>query len=108
MNTHRLHQELRIYLRLNTMLAQKLRTALCQVVVINGEVEDSVLFKEVYIGNNCTIRNSIILNEVYIGDNTYIENCIVESHGTIRANSNYVGSPDDVKIIQERNERYVM
>ncbi|MFR2379795.1 MAG: glucose-1-phosphate adenylyltransferase subunit GlgD, partial [Clostridium sp.] len=76
--------------------------------IINGEVEDSVLFKEVYIGNNCTIRNSIILNEVYIGDNTYIENCIVESHGTIRANSNYVGSPDDVKIIQERNERYVM
>ena len=72
------------------------------------QVEDSVLFKEVYIGNNCTIRNSIILNEVYIGDNTYIENCIVESHGTIRANSNYVGSPDDVKIIQERNERYVM
>ena len=44
--------------------------------IINGEVEDSVLFKEVYIGNNCTIRNSIILNEVYIGDNTYIENCI--------------------------------
>ena len=76
--------------------------------IINGEVEDSVLFKEVYIGNNCTIRNSIILNEVYIGDNTYIENCIVESHGTIRANSNYVGSPDDVKIIQEKNERYVM
>ena len=76
--------------------------------IINGEVEDSVLFKEVYIGNNCTIRNSIILNEVYIGDNTYIENCIVESHGTIRANANYVGSPDDVKIIQEKNERYVM
>ena len=69
---------------------------------------DSVLFKEVYVGNNCTIRNSIILNEVYIGDNTYIENCIVESHGTIRANSNYVGSTDDIKIIQEKNDRYVL
>ncbi len=76
--------------------------------IINGEVKDSILFKEVYIGNNCTIRNSIILNEVYIGDNTYIENCIVESHGTIRANSNYVGDKDNIKIIRERNDRYVM
>ena len=76
--------------------------------IINGEVKDSVLFKEVYIGNNCTIRNSIILNDIYIGDNTYIENCIVESHGTIRANSNYVGEKDNIKIIQEKNERYVL
>ena len=76
--------------------------------IINGEVTDSVLFKEVYVGNNCTIRNSIILNDVYIGDNTYIENCIVESHGTIRANSNYVGTPEDLKIILEKNERYVL
>ena len=76
--------------------------------IINGEVTNSVLFKEVCVGNNCTIRNSIILNDVYIGDNTYIENCIVESHGTIRANSNYVGSPNDIKIIMEKNERYVL
>ncbi len=76
--------------------------------IINGEVKDSLLFKEVYVGNNCTIRNSIILNDVYIGDNTYIENCIVESHGTIRANSNYVGTPEDIKIILEQNERYVL
>lgn len=76
--------------------------------IINGEVTNSLLFKEVYVGNNCTIRNSIILNDVYIGDNTYIENCIVESHGTIRANSNYVGSPNDIKIVMEKNERYVL
>lgn len=76
--------------------------------IINGEVSDSLLFKEVYVGNNCTIRNSIILNDVYIGDNTYIENCIVESHDTIRANSNYVGDPNDIKIILEKNERYVL
>ena len=76
--------------------------------IINGEVQDSVLFKEVYVGNNCVIKNSIILNDVYIGDNTYIENCIVESHGTIRANSNYVGIPEEVKIILEKNDRYVL
>jgi len=47
--------------------------------IINGTVENSVLFKSVYVGNNCVIRNSVILNDVYIGDNTVIENCIVES-----------------------------
>ncbi len=49
--------------------------------IINGTVENSVLFKQVFIGNNCTIKNSIILNDVYIGDNTVIENCIVENRG---------------------------
>jgi glucose-1-phosphate adenylyltransferase len=69
-------------------------------------VENSVLFKKAYIGNNCTIKNSIILNNVYIGDNTYIENCIVESRDTIRANATYIGSNGDIKIVVERNERY--
>lgn len=76
--------------------------------IINGSVEGSILFKQVYVGNNCTIKNSIILNDAYIGDNTYIENCIVESKDTIRANATYVGSPEDIKIVIEQNERYVL
>ena len=75
--------------------------------IVNGTVENSVIFKKAYIGNNCYIKNSIILNDVYIGDNTHIENCIVESRDTIRANSYYAGT-DDIKIVLERNNRYVM
>ncbi len=75
--------------------------------IVNGTVENSVIFKKSYIGNNCVIKNSIILNDVYIGDNTYIENCIVESHDTIRANSRFVGE-GDVRVVVERNERYTM
>ena len=75
--------------------------------IVNGEVENSVIFKESYIGNNCVIKNSIILNDVYIADGSYIENCIVESHGTIRADSRFVGE-DGVKIVVEQNERYVL
>ena len=44
--------------------------------IINGVVENSILFKKVFVGNNCVIKNSIILNDVYLGDNTCIENCI--------------------------------
>ena len=75
--------------------------------IVNGTVENSIVFKKSYIGNNCVIKNSIILNDVYIGDNSYIENCIVESGDTIRENSRFVGEKE-IKIVVEQNERYVL
>jgi glucose-1-phosphate adenylyltransferase len=75
--------------------------------IVNGSVEDSVVFRKTFIGNNCTIKNSIILNDVYIGDNSYIENCIVESHGTVRANSYHKGE-NGIEIVLESSDRYVM
>ncbi len=73
--------------------------------IINGVVEDSVVFKNSFIGSHCVIKNSIILNNVYIGDNTYIENCIVESRGTICANSRFVGEDGKIRIVVERQEK---
>ncbi len=73
--------------------------------IINGTVENSIIFREAFIGSNCVIKNSIILNDVYIGDNTHIENCIVESRATLPANSYHKGE-DGIKIVVERNERY--
>ncbi len=75
--------------------------------IINGTVENSILFKKVFVGNNCYIKNSIILNDVYIGDNCHIENCIVESRDTIKANSRHV-SQEDIGIVIEQNERFVL
>ncbi len=75
--------------------------------IVNGSVENSVVFRKTFIGNNCTIKNSIILNDVYIGDNSYIENCIVESHGTVRANSYHKGE-NGIEIVLENSDRYVM
>lgn len=76
--------------------------------IVNGTIENSVVFKQVYVGNNCTIKNSIILNDVHIGDNTYIENCIVESRDTIKPNQTYVGEEGKIKIVVEKNERYIV
>ena len=73
------------------------------------------------IGKNCTVFPGAVIGAipqdlkfrgektyVYIGDNTVIENCIVESRDTIRANTTYIGQPDDVKIVIEKNERYTL
>ena len=76
--------------------------------IINGRVENSVLFRKVFVGQNCVIRNCVILNDVYIGNDTVIENCIVESRDTLRANTRHIGTPEEVKIVIEKNERYVI
>ena len=73
--------------------------------ILNGTVEDSILFKKVFVGSNCYIKNSIILNDVYIGDNTHIENCIVESRATIKQGSYYKGE-GKVRIVMEEADRY--
>ncbi len=73
--------------------------------IINGKVENSVLFKHVFVGKNCTIKNSIVLNEVYIGDNTYLENCIVDSRGNIEPNMRIVGGRE-INIVVGKSTRY--
>ena len=75
--------------------------------IINGAVENSVIFKNVFVGENCVIKNSIVLSDVYLGDNVHLENCIVESRDTIRANTYYNGD-DGIKIVIESDERYVL
>lgn len=76
--------------------------------IINGRVENSVIFKKVFVGNNCVIKNSIVLNDVHIGDNCYIENCIIESRDTLRANTTHIGEDGNIKVVVEKNLRYTV
>ena len=76
--------------------------------IINGRVENSVIFKKVFVGNNCVIKNSIVLNDVHIGDNCYIENCIIESKDTLRANTTHIGEDGNIKVVVEKNLRYTV
>ena len=76
--------------------------------IINGKVENSVLFRKVYVGNNCVIRNSIILNDVYIGDNTTIETVLLKVVEQFARNETYRGEDGKVRIVVEENERYII
>ena len=73
--------------------------------IINSNVEGSVIFKRVFIGNNSTVKNSIILNGAYVGDNVHVENCIVESNETLLSDQNYI-SENEIKVVFERQNRY--
>jgi glucose-1-phosphate adenylyltransferase len=74
--------------------------------IVNGTIENSIVFKKAFIGSNCLIKNSIILNDVYIGDNTVIENCIVESGNTLHAGSEFKAEPGQIKIVVEKGSKY--
>ena len=71
--------------------------------ILNGTVESSVLFKEVFVGKSATVKNSVILNDVTIGEDCVIEYCIVESHNTIKAGSKFIGTPDKIRVVTDRD-----
>ena len=76
--------------------------------IVNGRVEHSVLFKQVFIGKGCVIRNSVILPNSFIADGSVIENCIVESNCAIRPNSEYRGSNGEILVVSEPGTRYTV
>ena len=52
--------------------------------VVNGHIENSILFQGVQIGKNTVIRDSIIMTDAKIGDNVVIEKAIVGSGAIVR------------------------
>ena len=67
--------------------------------IVNGTVEDSVLFKKVYVGDGSTVKNCILMNSVFVGDNVWLENCIVEARTKIADGTRIAGDPDDIRVI---------
>lgn len=51
--------------------------------IIDGHVENSVIAREVVIGEGAKIKNSIILGYVIIANDTVIENCIIDKYSRI-------------------------
>ncbi len=83
----------------------KVGNSLCSSgCIINGKIENSMLFRKVFVGRETTIKNSIILNGTYIGEGCTIENAIIESHSNIKNGSVIVGTPEALKVVKERGD----
>ena len=67
--------------------------------IINGAVEDSVLFKKVYVGDRSLVRNCILMDDVYVGDDVVLENCIVDKKTRVANGTNLVGDPEKIPIL---------
>lgn len=60
--------------------------------IIDGQVENCILFRGVHIAKGTVVKNSIIMqgSEVYAGSK--LDNVILDKHVTVRPNSTLVGS----------------
>ncbi|MDR2899590.1 MAG: glucose-1-phosphate adenylyltransferase subunit GlgD [Clostridiales bacterium] len=71
--------------------------------ILNGYVENSVLFRKVYTGDNSVIRRSIIMEGSYIGNNCVIEHAILDKEVVVSDGKRVVGTPEEPFIVTKRS-----
>ena len=71
--------------------------------VVNGQIENSILFQGVQVGKNSVIRDSIIMTDAKIGDNVVIEKSIVGSGAIVRKDCK-ISLGDEIAIIGAKEE----
>ncbi|MDR2486453.1 MAG: glucose-1-phosphate adenylyltransferase subunit GlgD [Clostridiales Family XIII bacterium] len=69
--------------------------------IIEGEVENSVLFRGVYVGKGTTVRNSIILPGTETGDNAELDYVILDKNVVVRNRTRLVGNEQFPMVIRK-------
>ena len=59
--------------------------------VIEGTVENSILFRGVKVGRNCTVKNCILMQDTFIGEGVNLNCVITDKDVTIRDGRNLSG-----------------
>lgn len=67
--------------------------------IINGLVENSIMFSKVYTGDNSVIKNSIVMDKSYVGNNCLIENAIIDKEVILSDGKKIIGSVDKPIVI---------
>ncbi len=70
--------------------------------IINGNIEGSVLFRRVYIGENTVIKNSILMEGCYIGNNCLVENAILDKQVSVSDGKEVKGSEQSPVVFKKR------
>ncbi len=70
--------------------------------VIDGEVENCVLFRGVTVGKGAKLKNCVIMQDGYIEDDVELENVIFDKAVTIRSHGRLVG-PSQYPIVIGKN-----
>ena len=62
--------------------------------ILNGYVEDSVLFRKVFTGSYSFIKNSVVMDGSYIGNNCYLEYYILDKEVVVSDGRKLIGSKE--------------
>jgi glucose-1-phosphate adenylyltransferase len=60
--------------------------------IIEGSVENSVLFRDVYVGKGAFIKNCIILPGTHIANDAALEYVILDKNVSVRSRSRLMGN----------------
>lgn len=68
--------------------------------MLDGEVRNSVLFRQVTIGAGSTVEGSLIMNDTSVGENCELKYVILDKNVTVRPGSKLIGTPRNPIIIK--------
>jgi glucose-1-phosphate adenylyltransferase len=67
---------------------------------LEGEVEDSILFRQVTIGEGAEVEHCVLMNDAVIGEGAQLEYVILDKNVTIRPGAKLIGTPKNPIIIK--------
>ncbi|KEO85252.1 glucose-1-phosphate adenylyltransferase subunit GlgD [Tumebacillus flagellatus] len=71
--------------------------------IVQGNVENSILFRGVKVAKGAKIRNSIIMQECEIGEDAVVENMILDKEVCIKRGQSLVGNAAEPIVINKRS-----
>ena len=71
--------------------------------MLDGEVENSILFREVSIGKGAEVENCILFNDAIIGEGAELKYCILDKNVTVTPGAKLIGTKKN-PIIVKRGE----
>ena len=71
--------------------------------IINGGIENSVVFRKVFIGEGSYVKDSIIMEGVTIGKGCIIENAILDKQVFVSDGQKVIGNKDQIILLEKRN-----
>ena len=86
-----------------TESAEKGGSLLADGCMLDGEVEDSILFREVVIGKGAEVENCILFNDAIIGEGAELKYCILDKNVTVTPGAKLIGTKKN-PIIVKRGE----
>ncbi len=70
--------------------------------IIEGTVENSIIFRDVHVSKNAVIRNCVLMQHCEIADNVILENVICDKYVTVKPNVKILASQDSPMAISKR------
>ncbi|WP_070001086.1 glucose-1-phosphate adenylyltransferase subunit GlgD [Cellulosilyticum sp. I15G10I2] len=71
--------------------------------IINGQIENSVLFRKVFVGEGTIVKDSIIMEGATIGKGCIIENAILDKQVFVSDGQKVIGTKDKIILLEKRN-----